>query len=166
VISADKEYFKEIILRYEEKLLRYAKYLTGEEHSSADCVQEAFIKAYSNLAGFNRKRKFSSWIYRITHNEAVNWLKKNKKGESLDLHLEAESGERIEDSYILKELKKATWDCLEKLPLTYREPLTLFFLQGKSYDEISDILRMPKSTVGVRIRRAKLLMRTICQKVK
>ena len=65
VRTRDKEAYAEIIKRYQMRLMRYASYITGDEHKGVDVVQEAFIKAYVNLNGFDTKKKFSSWIYRI-----------------------------------------------------------------------------------------------------
>ena len=79
VRSEDKELYSELVYRYEDKLVRYANYLIGDEHKAADAVQEAFIKAFINIKSFDLKKKFSSWIYRIVHNESINLVKKDKK---------------------------------------------------------------------------------------
>ncbi len=76
----DNKNYKELVNRYENKLLRYIKrilYVANED--AEDILQESFIKAYKNLNSYNPKYKFSSWIYRITHNEAISYLRKNKK---------------------------------------------------------------------------------------
>jgi len=81
----DKEVFAIVIERYEDKLLRYAKHLVTDEHKAVDIVQESFIKAYINLNSFSTTKKFSSWIYRIVHNQAMNVVKKyNKETPLLD----------------------------------------------------------------------------------
>ena len=67
----NKNFYAQLISRYQKKLLRYANYLIADEDLAADAVQEAFIKAYINLHAFNLKLKFSSWLYRITHNQAI-----------------------------------------------------------------------------------------------
>lgn len=162
IINKDKEVFSEIIKRYEIKLLRYANYLLNDNEKVRDTVQESFIKAYINLNGFNKKYKFSSWIYRIVHNEALNNLNKNKKEKSLFQDVEIESSENIEEEYSKAEIVRMIKDCMEKMPIIYKEPLTLYYLESKSYVEISDILRIPTNTVGVRIGRAKALMKKIC----
>ena len=105
VRKKDKELYIHIIKRYQDKLMRYASYLTGEEHNAADIVQESFIKAYVNLNGFNTKKKFASWIYRIVHNEAINLINKQKKQVSLYDDYDFDSGIDIEDEFIKKELK-------------------------------------------------------------
>lgn len=166
VRERDKEAYNEIIGRYKDKLIRYALYLTGDSDKAADVVQEAFIKAYINLNGFNIKKKFSSWIYRIVHNEAVTILRKYSKDRPILEEVDFDSGIDLENDLIKQELQAHTHDCLGQMPVLYREPLSLFFLEDKSYAEISDILRIPVGTVGTRINRAKVLMKKICQKIK
>ncbi|RJR25760.1 sigma-70 family RNA polymerase sigma factor [Candidatus Microgenomates bacterium] len=166
VREKDKEVYIEIIKRYQNKLMRYAFYLTQDDNKAADAVQEAFIKTYVNLNGFDIKKKFSSWIYRIVHNEAMNVLNKHGKHLQLNEDFDFDSGINVEDDFVKKELQAHTNSCLRQMSVMYREPLTLYFLEEKSYEEISDILRIPVGTVGTRINRAKVLMRKICQKTK
>jgi len=164
VRNKDKQLYAEIIRRFEKKLLRYANYLVGDEALATDAVQEAFIKAYVNLHSFNLKLKFSSWLYRIVHNQAINLAHKNKQHLSTETALEIASDINLEDELIKKELQEHLHECIEKMPLLYKEPLVLFFLEEKSYQEISDILRLPTGSVGTRINRAKHSIRQICQK--
>ena len=164
VRTKDKNLYAEIIHRYEKKLLRYALYLVNDEQLAADAVQEGFIKAYVNLHSFNAKMKFSSWLYRIVHNQAINLIHKNKQHVSIEEGLEIDSEINLEDDLIKKELKTHLHDCINQMPILYKEPLTLYFLEEKSYEEISDILRLPIGTVGTRINRAKHLVKKLCQK--
>jgi RNA polymerase sigma-70 factor (ECF subfamily) len=69
----------------------------------------------------------------------------------------------IEAALIEKELISYVRRCVKQVPLLYREPLSLFFLEEKSYQEISDILQIPSSTVGTRIKRAKIIIKHLCQ---
>ena len=164
--TKDKEAYVEVVKRYQEKLMRYARYLVSDDERASDVVQEAFIKAYINLNSFDTKRKFSSWIYRIVHNGAINLTNKYKKEKPLFEDIDLDSGINIEKEYTQKEVRKMVRSCLEELPLLYREPLSLYFLEEKSYSEISDILRIPTGTVGTRIKRAKSVMKQICQRKK
>ena len=161
--NKDKEVYAEVVKRYQRKLMRYAKYLINDDERAADVVQDAFIKAYVKLNSFDSKRQFSSWIYRIVHNEAINLINKYKKEKPLFEDVDFDSGINIEEEYTKKEIEKMVKDCLEEIPLLYREPLSLYFLEDKSYSEISDILRIPTGTVGTRINRAKLIMKKKCQ---
>jgi len=164
VRAKDKEAYAEIIKRYQAKLLRYANYILGDEDMGADAVQEALIKAYINLNGFDTRKKFSSWVYRIVHNEAMNELKKHKRQRPIKEDEEFDSGVDLEDEFIKHELIDDAHHCLEQMSIIYREPLSLFYLEEKSYEEISDILRIPVGTVGTRVNRAKKIMKRICQK--
>lgn len=162
--TKDKEAYAEIIRRYQDKLMRYAVYILNDDEKAADVVQESFIKAYINLNGFNTKMKFSSWIYRIVHNQAINLIAKHKKEVPMFENIDFDSGVDIEKEYARGEIAKMVKECLNEMPILYKEPLSLFFLEDKSYNEISDILRIPIGTVGTRINRAKKLMQKICQK--
>ncbi|HBB02184.1 MAG: ECF subfamily RNA polymerase sigma factor, RNA polymerase sigma-70 factor, ECF subfamily [Candidatus Peregrinibacteria bacterium GW2011_GWF2_38_29] len=164
VRSVDQEFYVVIMERYQNKLLRYAMNITGDEDTAVDVVQESFIKAFINLKSFDLKKKFSSWIYRIVHNEAMNSVKKYLKETPLPDHIDSQSDEDLEDDFKQKETVAKVKKCLKKIPLLYSEPLSLYFIEEKSYEEISDILRIPMGTVAIRINRAKKLMKNICQK--
>jgi RNA polymerase sigma-70 factor, ECF subfamily len=164
VRTKNKEAYVEIIKRYQAKLMRYATFIINDSHMGADAVQESFIKAYVNLNSFNVKKKFSSWIYRIVHNETVNMINKHKKQLPINETIDIDSGINLEDEFIKNELTHHTHKCLNKMPVIYKEPLSLYYLEEKSYEEIGDILRIPIGTVGTRVNRAKGLMKKICQK--
>jgi RNA polymerase sigma-70 factor (ECF subfamily) len=167
VRTEDQEAYAEVVKRYQMKLLRYAESLVGDGQMAEDVVQEAFIKVYKNLRGFNVKKKFSSWIYRIVHNEAINELKREKRFVSLEANRwvdeKYDNGENVEGEFSKGEIKKMVGGCLKKLPIKYREPVVLFYLEEKSYEEIGDILRMPVGTVGTRMRRGKKILRKLCK---
>lgn len=164
VRSGDQEAYSEIINRYQLKLLRYATYILSNEDSGADAVQEGFISAFINLNSFNTQKKFSSWLYRIVHNKAMDLLKKQNKQTPMPENLDFESGTDLEEEYIKNEIINHAQNCLSEMDIIYKTPLSLFYLEEKSYEEISDILRIPINTVGTRISRAKQIMKKICQK--
>lgn len=162
--TKDKQAYAEIIRRFQDKLMRYATHILNDHDKASDVVQESFIKAYTNLNSFDTKKKFSSWIYRIVHNEAINLIKKYKKELPLFNDIDFDSGINIEKDYTKKEIIEMVRSCINEMPVLYKEPLSLFFLEDKSYNEISDILRIPTGTVGTRINRAKILMKKTCLK--
>lgn len=164
--TGDTVALEKIIARYQSKLLAYAQRLGLDHSASQDVVQQAFINAYQNINSFNPKYKFSSWIYRIVHNLTVNSFKKKANNHlSLDfsewireiipgkVDLEAEA-EKLEQ-------KKSIQKSLKKLPLKYRSVITLFYFEDKKYQEIADILHISQNTVGVRLSRAKLLLKNL-----
>lgn len=77
-IKEDKELFSYIIDRYERKLIAYVNRLINNKYEAEDLVQQTFMNTYINLNSFDQKKKFSSWIYRIAHNQAVTWLRKKR----------------------------------------------------------------------------------------
>ncbi|KKS07192.1 MAG: RNA polymerase, sigma-24 subunit, ECF subfamily [Parcubacteria group bacterium GW2011_GWB1_41_4] len=166
VRTENPEAYGEIMQRYQAKLIRYANYLIRNDTEAADVVQGSLIKAFANLNSFDAKKKFSSWIYRIVHNEAINILSKRKNELPILEDMDFENNDNIEADFVREETRAEVHDCLSKMSLLYAEPLSLHFLEGRSYDEISDILRLPISTIGTRINRAKVLMKKICQKIK
>lgn len=161
--SSDQELYAILVERYQHKLLRYAQNLIHDEHKANDVVQESFIKSFINLQGFDTKKKFSSWIYRIVHNEAMNSIRKHQKEISLPEDFEFASSENIEADFEQQEIVDAVQTRLKELPIIYAEPLALRYLEEKTYEEISDILHLPMGTVAIRINRAKTLMKHLCQ---
>lgn len=162
--TKDKELYAYIVKRYQDKLTRYVRYLISDENRAADIVQDAFIKAFVNLNSFDTKKKFSSWLYRIAHNEAMNAVKKHRKEVPLDIDFDVPVKDGVEEEFDKKEIVQKAHKCLDQMPLMYSEPLALYYLDEKSYEEIGDILRIPMGTVATRISRAKILMKKICQK--
>ena len=164
VRSNDRNLYAVIIERYKNKLLRYAENLIHDEDRASHIVQDSLVKAYINLNGFNTKKKFSSWLYRIVHNESMNSLKKYKSEVPMLDDFDFESEENITKEFEQKETVIHVEKCLKSIPLIYSEPLSLYYLDEKSYEEISDILRIPMGTVAIRMSRAKKIMKHICQK--
>lgn len=163
VCSGKKELYEEVVQRYQNKLIRYVRYLIKDAHTAEDVVQDVFIKAFINLRGFNPKKQFSSWIYRIAHNEAINAIKKQKKLVFLSKEgwhkFQPKSCQDIHNDLANKERQKQVLAQVKQLPLKYREPFILFHLEEKSYKEISDILRLSVGGVGTRINRAKKILK-------
>jgi RNA polymerase sigma-70 factor (ECF subfamily) len=170
----DQDCFYYLMKRYEIKILRYIKRLTTvSEEEAEDIIQEVFIKVYRNLNGFNRKLKFSSWIYRIAHNEIINQYRKTKlRLAMIPLNIEDEASligsinDTIEINGAYENLENAerVRKALSELPDKYREILVLRYLEDKSYDEISDILRKPPGTVATQINRAKAIFKKIAKR--
>ncbi len=164
VRSNDRDLYAIIIDRYKDKLHRYATNLVHDRDKASHVVQDSLVKAYINLNGFNVKKKFSSWLYRIVHNESMNAIKKYRNDVPMLDDFDFESEHDITKDYEQKETAIYVEKCLKSIPLIYSEPLSLYYLDEKSYEEISDILRIPMGTVATRMSRAKKLMKHICQK--
>lgn len=170
VRTSDKEMFVYIVRRYENKLTRYVHSYTRNLDDTTDVVQTTFIKAYENLNSFNIKMKFSSWIYRIAHNEAINKIKKEGKSitgidpDIFERMLEEES--KPDTDYEKESIKKDVLACINSMPLKYKDALTLYYIEDKKYEEISDILKVPSGTIATWINRGKKLLKEKCQNLK
>ncbi|PCI89926.1 hypothetical protein COB18_02255 [Candidatus Kaiserbacteria bacterium] len=160
VQSGDTEAFALLIELYEKKITRYANKFLYNYQDREDAVQDVFIKAYQNIQSFRSGERFSPWIYRIAHNTFLNVVRKQSREKVSFFDTDQLFGANIPDEHE-KELREQHWDrevldqCLEKLDVKYREVLVLFYFEEKDYNEISEIMRIPKATVGVRLRRGR-----------
>lgn len=158
--------FAILVDRYQNKLLRYGNKLLFNPRDLEDIVQEVFIKAFKNLQGFDIDRSFSSWIYRIAHNEFINHGKKFSRDVTDYFDLEVifpslSSKHNLENDLQKSQDKILLEAGLEKLPIKYREPLLLFYLEDLNYQQIADVLHIPTSTVGIRIMRGKAKLKEL-----
>lgn len=167
IIKGDKKLYEEILDRYEKKIYFYLRRLTGwDQLSVEDMVQDTFIKVYKNLASFDLKLKFSSWIYRIAHNVGVDFLKTQKRTTNIDDLEEVLASKQtsVEDLAIAEVEKDLLKNALKKIDWKYREVILLYYLEERSYEEMSDILQIPVSTVGVLLMRAKKKLKELLTK--
>ena len=159
----NRDDFLFLVNRYKNKLYGYIRKITAVSAEDAeDLLQEIFLKAYLNLNDFDIGLKFSSWIFRIAHNEVISAYRKKlarpqHSAEPLDESI-AESiaadfniTKRIDDA-LLRDKVSAVLDQLKK---DCREIIILKFMEEKSYQEISDILKKPMGTVASLMNRAK-----------
>lgn len=160
VQAGDTEAFGELVQRYEAKLKRYGyRFLSSREHIE-DIVQNVFLSAYVNFRSFDLERRFSPWIYRIAHNAFVNALKRRER-EPLPffdpdvLFPHPVAAQRPDRDLEIKQTRELLDKLLNELDVKYREPLVLFYFQELDYNEISEIMHLPVSTVGVRISRGR-----------
>lgn len=167
----DSQYFYCLMKRYEEKLSKYVRrftYLPDED--IADVIQESFIKAYQHLNDCDCDLKFSSWMYRIVHNQAINFIKKNKQSVKIDIENDDEFVEwlvadtNIEKETVAKYLSEYVATVINQLKPDYKEVIVLKFFENLDYKEISDILQKPIGTVSTLLSRAKIQFKKIYEK--
>lgn len=163
----NQEIFLYLIRRYEKKLWFYILRITSVRPEEAeDILQEVFIKAYLNLNNFDTSLRFSSWIYRIAHNEVISqYRKKQSRPQTVNLDIQNGTWQNLATDLNLEKqtdqsiLKQQVQQLLASLDIKYREVLILKFIEDKSYQEISDILKKPLGTVASLINRAKEQLR-------
>jgi RNA polymerase sigma-70 factor, ECF subfamily len=163
VQNGDTEAFGILVERYEAKIMRYGKKFLLQREDIKDLTQEVFLRAFENIHGFDAKKRFSPWLYRIAHNHFINTLKKKTRRPinlfDFDTVLPyLRSNENLEHEINRQELKKMLNKCLGEIGLKYREALILFYFEQMSYQEIAEILHIPVSTVGIRLKRGRALL--------
>lgn len=164
-LRGDTQFLGILIDRYEAKL---GAYIRRKSSASADDIkdilQNVFIKVYKNIYDFDPGLTFSSWIYRITRNEMIDWYRREKRTPHLSLEgseaLLATIAEETDIAeYVAGEhFQKAFAKAVDTLPDKYRDVVILRFFEEKTYEEIADILTIPPGTVAIRISRAKILL--------
>lgn len=165
VQSGDKECFGILFDRYENKILRYGRRFLYSYEDVEDAVQDVFIKVYVNIASFAPERKFSTWLYRIAHNTFINVIK--KKGREpvkffdfdTFFQFDVAGNTALDREAILKDEENMIRGAFADLSSKYREPIVLYYFEQKSYQEIADIMHIPVATVGVRLSRAREMIK-------
>lgn len=161
--------FSYLVNRYQVKILYYIRRLgVISLEESQDVAQDIFLKVYLNLNDFKSDLKFSSWLYRIAHNQVIsNFRKYHARAEAYsspldEVALNLLSNDILPDNQIdRKILKNLLIDAISKLEPRYREIIILKFFEEKSYQEISDILRKPEGSVASMLNRAKKSLKKI-----
>lgn len=166
----DQAFFGQIVVRYEGKLLRYIQRLgVYSREDCQDVLQEVFIKVYRNLHAFDATFSFSSWIYRIAHNEAISLYRKKHarpEGHLIDegderVFREIAGGDDVETLYDTELNAQRVQAALAKLEDKYRDVLILRFFEHMEYEDISDVLKIPIGSVGTLIHRGKKRLQNI-----
>lgn len=166
----EQAFFAYIINRYEAKLARYIRRLgVHNEEDQADVLQEVFIKVYKNLNDFDQSLQFSSWIYRIAHNEAISWYRKRNARPEGHLILDSddvlafvsskEDSSEVQFDQAVDAARLA--EALKQIDEKYRSVIMLRYFEHKDYNEISDILRIPVGSVGTLLHRGKHALRDV-----
>ena len=169
-IAGRDDSFEELVRRYQRPLVSYVYRMTGNYESALDLTQEVFIKVYGSLARYRPEYKFSTWIYRIAHNTAIDHLRRHSTREQ-ELEITTNEGDTYEKPYasgaptpeeesVRAERRAEIEDVIQSLPASYRELIVLRHAHDLSYDEIAEVTGLPLGTVKNRIFRAREAMRS------
>src|SRR6266545_5081055 len=160
--------FEQIVRRYQRPISAYVYRMVGDYEAALDLTQEIFIKVYGSLSRYRSEFKFSTWIYKIAHNSAVDYLRRNAGRErSLVNGTEGDQYDLPVDSGVLspeqeseqKERRLEIEFVVRSLPATYRELIILRHAQDLTYEEIVEVTALPLGTVKNRLFRAREMMR-------
>ena len=166
VCAGDTDAFEALVTAYQKQVYNLALRTVGNEEDAADMTQEAFLRAYRSLGSFRGDSKFSVWLYRLTTNICIDFLRSRGRRPTVSLTAADEDEEPQEldvaddrfdpvQSLERAELRRAVQRGLASLPEDYRRILMLRELSGLSYAEIGQVLRLEEGTVKSRLFRAR-----------
>jgi RNA polymerase sigma-70 factor (ECF subfamily) len=158
--------FEELVRRYQRPIAAYVYRMVGDYDAALDLTQEVFIKVYASLSRYRPEFKFSTWIYKIAHNAAIDHLRRHATREAV-AGSETDRAETTVESRRLspEQESERTERCSEieivvqLLPAPYRELILLRHSQDLSYEEIAEVTGLPLGTVKNRLFRAREAMR-------
>lgn len=170
-ISGDRSAFQSLVRRHQRALVNHIYRYTGQRDGALDLAQEVFLKVYLSLSSFDPRYRFTTWLYRIASNCAIDHLRK-KQPQTCSLHGDTQQG-RAEapdrnlagndptphEMLRFRELHGRVETAISGLPADYRQLILLRHRQHCRYDEIARITRLPIGTVKNRIFRAREILR-------
>ncbi len=169
-LTGDQKAYELLLVRHRKAIFHVVTKIVRNKEEAQDLVQETFMKAFNALASYRSEYKFSTWLYKIAANCAIDFVRKKRiEALSLDRPIETKDGQ------VEIELPDSTWDpekdlvrkqklrsideAIESLPDKYREVIVYRHKDDKSYEEIAGILKTPVGTVKARIFRARELLK-------
>lgn len=153
--------------RYQDMVFRLAYRFFANEEDAMDVTQEVFLKAFRSLKNFEGRSSFKTWLYRIASNTCLTVSQERQKQKKSFLSLivdwftrpgTPDPGKILEEEEYQRELQEAIREKIARIPDVYRLPVILKDIEGKSLDEISEILELKEGTVKSRINRGRKLL--------
>ena len=156
-----------LVERYQQRLYRYLLRIVREPATAEDLFQQTWMRVARNAHRYNPRRSFDAWLFSIARNLAIDYLRRTQP---LSLDEPLESGETAAsllparapgalDALLERESAQRVAQCLEELPVAYREVLTLRFEEEMQLNEIAELLERPLSTVKTRLGRGLVALR-------
>ena len=169
----DESAFEALVTENEKRIYNLCRRLTGNQEDAAELTQEAFLNAWRGLGRFQGESSFSTWLYRLATNACIDFLRKEKRRQSLSMTVslddeeEARQVELPDERYAPEgaleraEARRAVAEGLKRLTLEHRQVLVMREIHGLSYAEIGQVLGLEEGTVKSRIARARGALRKV-----
>lgn len=153
-----QDYFSILYRKYADKVYRKCLTLLKEPGLAEDAMQDIFVKIMMNLASFNEKSQFSTWIYSITYNYCIDYIRKHKKEKQLfvdDIERAPDIIDEIPDEFLLSMEVQKLKNILKILPTDDSAILLMKYQDDMSIKEIAEVLNKTESAIKMKIKRAK-----------
>lgn len=157
VLAGDQEHYALLVRRYQEMLYRHALGMVGDPDAAADLVQDSLVKGYTSLSRCQDPARFGAWVFRILRNRCLDYLKDRRRGNQ-SLEDEASFAVASDDPDLdldRAEARRAVTTALEALPEAQREAFLLKHVDGRSYEEMEEMLGASVSALKMRVKRAR-----------
>jgi RNA polymerase sigma-70 factor (ECF subfamily) len=157
VLAGERDAYAELVRRHQEPLLRYAYGMVSDQDAAADLVQDGLVKAYASLATCQEPARFGAWLFRIVKNRCTDYLKEHRRR---DVPLEPDApfvSDRDDPARDLERarLRGAVERALAELPEAQRDAFLLKHVEGRSYEEMAEMLGDGVSALKMRVMRAR-----------
>ncbi len=170
VLAGDNNAFGLLVETYQDRVYNLALRMCGNPDDAFDLAQESFFRAWRGLSGFQQESAFSTWLFRLSSNVCLDWLRAKKRrptvslttldDEEQEVQLELpDPGPGPEALLLAAEDREALAGAMNQLPVEYRQILTLRAVDDLSYTQIAEILQLKEGTVKSRLSRARLALR-------
>jgi RNA polymerase sigma-70 factor (ECF subfamily) len=163
--AGDQAAFRELVERYQRRTYWIAHNMVGNYEAAQDISQDAFVRVFRNLARFDTKKNFYTWLYQICVNLCIDHLRKASHSKAADLDavgaVPDEEHKEPDHATSRTEMRQRVQKTLDRLPPKYKAVLTLRDIQGFSCEEISEIVGCTNATVRWRLHRARKLFKAI-----
>jgi RNA polymerase sigma-70 factor (ECF subfamily) len=157
--SGEKELFRLLVQRHEQAVYGMGLSFFRNPEDAGDFTQDVFLKAFRSLPGFEGRSRFSTWLYKIAYNTAINGIQRQKEYRSLADEDGGENRETPEREFLRSVAREAVREAVETLPERFRICMDLYFFYDRSYQEIEVITGYPVNTIKSHMFRAKKLLR-------
>jgi RNA polymerase sigma-70 factor (ECF subfamily) len=159
IVAGQKEKFRVLVRRHERAVYGMGLSFFRNAEDALDFTQDVFLKAFRNLSRFEGRSRFSTWLYKIAYNTAVNGVNRRREYRSLAEEDPVIDGDTPERNVLRGAVRDAVLEAVRDLPERYRSCVDLFFFYDRSYQEIEAITGFPVNTVKSHVFRAKKLLR-------
>ena len=157
-IKGDRQAFEALLIEYEKPVFNAAYRMLNNREDASDVTQTVFLKVYESFDSFDPSRRFFSWVYRITMNESINWLVKQKRLEPLQFDT-ADGSKSPEQEVDSAQVSAEVQAALMTIKTDYRAVIILKHFLGCNYVEISEMLEIPEKKVKSRLYTARQLLK-------